>query len=388
MSKRTILSTIFTLFISGYLPSSALAQAQLLNHPDQPDQTAAPLKRPAQQIDFSVSESLGTVLAISVHPSQFPRPLVQSTQGQLLSPSHRSQATENPSLSSQPVQLTQVQPLGLPAQLVPENIPATPYIRQTRQSAIIPPSSAIAVTFCSDFEFNSKHESGFPITLFLARPILDSNGNTIAPVNSLVSAKLQPTDEGAEMKAESLVVGGRVIPIKTSTIPIPMLTRVRRENFSYSYGQNNQGLALGLANGLQKWLGNQGVLSEGVSDVLNFGLSVAEGVSTGLNNRKSKATTTRKFPERILYVLTLTSTIALPPATTQIALAAGGETAGPVCSESADEFMSDESDTPTDEFMSDVSPLHIPTQSDPRRQRPTLPSYDVPPAPDTPESHY
>jgi len=386
MSKQILLTTVLTLSIAGYSAIPTLAQVQQSTPSAQPSRDASLLKLPAQPSQAiaqsaqstpstqpsqlqpsnpsaqqsqsvpatpsspsvqptqpSIQPSPGTTPSTSFQPSQTVTPLTQlSPTAQpkgttLLNPAQQTQSLPptNPS-----AQATPAQPLGLPAQPIPETLPATPSI-PVRRSAIIPPSSAITVTFCTPFEFDTRQKSGFPATVFLARPLLDNEGNIIAPVNSLVSAQLKPTGEGIEVKAEALVVGGRVIPIKTTTLSVPMLSSVRQESTSYySYGQSNQGLVLGLANGLQNWLGSQGILPDGVSDVLDFGLSVASGVSTGLNNRRPKVTKTMKVPEKILFILTLSSPIALPPMTTQIALAAGGDESGPVCSEGTGGFSS------------------------------------------------
>lgn len=388
MSKQFFFNTVFTLFISGY-PASVLAQAQSLSPAAQPSQAPTPTAQPSPAVQpdqsttptgSSVQPTQGQLPTLSqpsqsVNPSTQPNPAVQPNHGAALlkppaqqtypsiqqspgtAPSTSIQPSQTTTPSAQPtqsatpssplIQPTQVQPLILPAQPIPETIPENPYIQQVRQSAIIPASSAIAVTFCAGFEVNSKHKSGFPATLFLARPLLDSNGNMIAPVNSLVTAQLKPTGEGVEITAEALVIGGLVVPIKTSTLSIPMISSVRQEsNAYYSSGQNNQGLVLGLANGVQRWLGSQGILSDGVSDVLDLGLSVVGGASTGLNNRKPKVTTTMKITEKVLYILTMTSPVAISPVTTQIAQAAGGEAAGPVCSESTGGYTSGSSYRP------------------------------------------
>lgn len=388
MNKQFFFNTVFTLFISGY-PASVLAQAQSLSPAAQPSQAPTPTAQPSPAVQPTqsttptgslVQPTQGQLPTLS-QPSQSVNPLtqlnpaVQPNQGAALlkppaqqtypsiqqspgtAPSNSIQPSQTTTPSAQPtqsatpssplIQPTQVQPLILPAQPIPETIPENPYIQQVRQSAIIPASSAIAVTFCAGFEVNSKHKSGFPATLFLARPLLDSNGNMIAPVNSLVTAQLKPTGEGVEITAEALVIGGLVVPIKTSTLSIPMISSVRQEsNAYYSSGQNNQGLVLGLANGVQRWLGSQGILSDGVSDVLDLGLSVVGGAGTGLNNRKPKVTTTMKITEKVLYILTMTSPVAISPVTTQIAQAAGGEAAGPVCSESTGGYTSGSSYRP------------------------------------------
>lgn len=198
-----------------------------------------------------------------------------------------------------------------PGSSAPQSTPgiATPEPLQPGQRVTIPAASAVSVTFCSTIKFNVKQKSGFPVTVYLARPIMDSNGNQLIPVNSLVSAQLKPTGEGVQIKAENLVISGRVVPIQTSVLLVPVLSNVRQED--YYAQEQNPGLPFQVANSLQGWLGDQGILSDGTSDLLGFGLAVVSGVSTGLN--KPKKTETMEVPEGTTFVLQLLSPVEIPP---------------------------------------------------------------------------
>jgi hypothetical protein len=307
MSKRILLKTVLALSISSYPATSTFSQVQPSNPPaQQPTQVTTPS-------NLSIQVNPGTTPSVQPHPPaqvQLSNPPIQQNQGTTLSP-----------------------PPPPAIQLNPGTTPVNPTVQQ-RGKVTIPASAAIVVTFCSGFEFDTKQEASFPATVFLARPIIDSDGNIAAPVNSLVRAQLKPVDEGAEIKAEALVVGGRVVPIETTALSVPLVAKVRQESTSYyGYGQNNQGIVLGLANSLQKWLGNQGLFDQDTNNILDFGLSIASGISTGINNRKPKVTKTMEFPGKFLFILTLSSPIVLPPMPIQITPSAGGQVAGSVCSE-------------------------------------------------------
>jgi hypothetical protein len=216
-----------------------------------------------------------------------------------------------PQTIAQPANPPQPNPdVTAPGSSAPQSTPgtATPGL-QPSPGVTIPATSAVSVTFCSTVKFNVKQKSGFPVTVYLTRPIMDSNGNQLVPVNSLVSAQLKPTREGVQIKAENLVVSGRVVPIQTSVLLVPMLSNVSQED--YYAQEQNPGLPFQVANNLQDWLGDQGILSGGTSDLLGFGLAVASGVSTGLN--KPKRTETMEVPQGSTFVLQLLSPVDVPP---------------------------------------------------------------------------
>jgi hypothetical protein len=195
----------------------------------------------------------------------------------------------------------------------------------------IPEASAITVTFCSTVRFDSKHRSIFPVVAYLARPVMDNNGNVLAPVNSLVNAQLKPTKEGVQVSVDALVVGGRFVPIKTAQLPVPMLSKTdQQNNYSYSYNDDNLGIAFNVANGLQEWLTDQEILSDSFGDVLGAGLTVAAGVSRARSRPKN--TQVMEVPQGSTLVFPLMASVSLPSMPLQ-ALAAPAQP-GAVCSNS------------------------------------------------------
>jgi len=49
-------------------------------------------------------------------------------------------------------------------------------------------------------------------------------------VNSLIRAQLKPVDEGAEIKAEAWLLVGEVVPIETTALSVPLVSKVRQES--------------------------------------------------------------------------------------------------------------------------------------------------------------
>jgi len=60
-----------------------------------------------------------------------------------------------------------------------------------------------------------------PINLRLLRPLRGQSGRVVVPKNAIVSAQVVPTEEGARVVADSLVVRGRQVPIKAASKTIP-----------------------------------------------------------------------------------------------------------------------------------------------------------------------
>jgi len=155
----------------------------------------------------------------------------------------------------------------------------------------IPRGSAITVQSCSNVKFNYEQGSSFPITLALARPITDRQGNVVAPVNSLVRARVEPKEDETQLKPKALVVGGRYIPLKTEAVSVPALTddRNRFRTRTVRTGRGQRGVGFRVANSIDNWLLNRAGPSvfpgeaNNTDDFLGLGLAVATGVFQGLN---------------------------------------------------------------------------------------------------------
>lgn len=184
----------------------------------------------------------------------------------------------------------------------------------------IPKFSAVTTTFCSNVLFNHEQASVFSITLSLARPIMDSNGNVIAPVNSLVRAKIDTTDEEKiTIQPEAISVGGRYIPIQTSSVKVPVINDTRRSSrtfFSGGFNRGQRGVAFRVSENLSDWIVSRpNALDEDSNDLLSFGLSVVMGVAQGLNEPKPpdpEETKVMEIREGMQLIFPLESSVELP----------------------------------------------------------------------------
>jgi len=194
-----------------------------------------------------------------------------------------------------------------------------------RQSVIIPKSSAITTTFCSNVKFNKDQASKFPVTLSLARPIMDNNGKVIAPINSLVKASIDATNEQIKIKPKAVVIGGRYIPIETEKVSVPALDDTRgTSNFSrFSSRDSERGVAFQVTNNISRWLSRTPTAFGNETDnLLSFGLTVASGIIRGLNDprppsEKRKETRVMEIRQGTKLIFPLGSSVELPAMATQ-----------------------------------------------------------------------
>jgi hypothetical protein len=207
-----------------------------------------------------------------------------------------------------------------------------------KQKVMIPESSAITTTFCSNVKFNQEQASTFPVTLSLARPIMDSNGNVIAPVNSLVRAKIDATEEeDIKIKPKAVVIGGRYIPIETQKVSVPALTDTRRSRrtFSSTFNRGQRGVAFRVTDNISRWLSRTpSALDLETSNLLSFGLSVATGIAQGVNEPDPpdpEETKVLEIREGTKLIFPLGSTVELPPMATHENPYFANRTPAPAC---------------------------------------------------------
>ena len=209
---------------------------------------------------------------------------------------------------------------------------------QEQQEVMIPESSAITTTFCSNVKFNQEQASSFPVTLSLARPIMDSNGNVIAPVNSLVRATIDATEEeDIQIKPKAVVIGGRYIPIQTEQVSVPALTDTRRSRTTYTrtFNRGQRGVAFRVTDNISRWLASTpAALDTNTSNLLSFGLSVATGIAQGMNEPDPpdpEETKVLEIREGTKLIFPLGSSIELPPMATHQNPYFANRTPAPAC---------------------------------------------------------
>ncbi|MEH1967287.1 hypothetical protein [Nostoc sp.] len=191
----------------------------------------------------------------------------------------------------------------LPANAQPVMIQAPQPTQAVNQEINIPQDTAIIVSFPASVTVDVGQKKDYPLTLPLASAIKDNQGNIVAPENTPVTITLKPTDGGAKIVAQSLVVNGRIVSIKASSQMIPgtTITQMRA---------NDKGVENGSVWGR---IGGStlGFFSQGDPEQFDRGamLGSAVGLISGL--RSAENIRIVQIPQSSVYVLSLEAPIQL-----------------------------------------------------------------------------
>lgn len=170
----------------------------------------------------------------------------------------------------------------------------------------IPQTAGVIINLPMPVTIDVGQKQDYPLTVPLAQPLMDLQGNPVVPVNSPVTIKFKPENGGARIVAESIVVNGQVVPIKAATAVIPGNTitqqeaaEVARQN-SAVYG-NLFGATMGAIAPLSR-----------KADAFEQGgmIGGALGILTGLSSPKNIRVV--QLPQGSVYVLSLQAPIVLP----------------------------------------------------------------------------
>lgn len=170
----------------------------------------------------------------------------------------------------------------------------------------IPQTAGVVISLPMPITVDVGQHQDYPLTVPLSQPLMDSQGNTVVPVNAPVTIKLKPENGGARIVAESIVIGGQIVSIQASSAVIPGNTITQQEGAetarqnSAVYG-NLFGAAMGaIAPQARK------------ADAFDQGgmIGGALGILTGMNAPKSLRVV--QLPQGSVYVLSLQAPIALP----------------------------------------------------------------------------
>jgi hypothetical protein len=176
----------------------------------------------------------------------------------------------------------------------------------SNRSTFIPQTAGVVISLPMPITVDVGQHQDYPLTVPLSQPLMDMQGNPVIPVNAPVTIKLKPENGGARIVAESIVVGGQIVPIQASSAVIPGNTitqqsgpETARQN-SAVYG-NLFGAVMGAiapqAHKVEAF--NQGGMIGG-----------ALGILTGINSPKSLRIV--QLPQGSVYVLSLQAPITLP----------------------------------------------------------------------------
>jgi len=165
----------------------------------------------------------------------------------------------------------------------------------------IPASTGVIVSFLAPVSIDAD-EGAYPVTLPLSQAITDAQGNVIVPENSPVSVIIQPEDGGARVIAQSIVIGGQIVPIqaKSPIIPGTTITHVRANDRAADNGATIGRMA---ASGF-------GFLNGGDPDAFDRGgmLGNLIGMVAGRQDESSRIV---QIPQGSVYVLALETSITL-----------------------------------------------------------------------------
>lgn len=186
------------------------------------------------------------------------------------------------------------------AQPVP---PSTTQPQVVNTEASIPQDTALIISFPAPVTVDVGQKKDYPLTVPLASAIKDNQGNIIAPENTPVSIVLKPSDGGAKIVAQSIVINGRIVAIKASSqiIPGTTITHKRANDKAVENGS-----IWGRIGG-----STLGFLSNGDPDQFDRGamLGSAVGLLSGL--RSPENTRIVQIPQSSVYVLSLEAAIAV-----------------------------------------------------------------------------
>ncbi|MGF1938462.1 MAG: hypothetical protein RM347_029595 [Nostoc sp. ChiQUE02] len=191
----------------------------------------------------------------------------------------------------------------LPANAQPVMIQAPQPTQAVNQEINIPQDTAIIVSFPASVTVDVGQKKDYPLTLPLASAIKDNQGNIVAPENTPVTITLKPTDGGAKIVAQSLVVNGRIVSIKASSQMIPgtTITQMRANDKAVENGS-----VWGRIGG-----STLGFFSQGDPEQFDRGamLGSAVGLISGL--RSAENIRIVQIPQSSVYVLSLEAPIQL-----------------------------------------------------------------------------
>lgn len=201
--------------------------------------------------------------------------------------------------------------MALPAMAEPVvvNVTTTTTESNRRPAAgpVIPQTAGVVISLPGNLTVDVGQKQDYPLTVPLAQPLLDMQGNAVVPANAPVSIKLKPENGGARIVAEAIVVNGQIVPIQASSAVIPGNTitqaegaEVARQN-SAVYG-NLFGAVMGATAPQAR-----------KADAFDQGglIGGAVGILSGLGSPRNVRVV--QLPQGSVYVLALQAAITLPP---------------------------------------------------------------------------
>lgn len=166
---------------------------------------------------------------------------------------------------------------------------------------VIPADSAIVVGFPNELSLDASKTTTH--MLQLAQPIYDADGEELLPVNSYINAQLKPTEEGIEIIADAVMVKGRKVALKTSSVVIPGQSLTIKSGMDAAQEQRKAGSGI-----LGSLLGGFGASGQAMEQGMMLGN--AGGWISGLGSGQKVLVV--KIPRGTVHLLSTTTAVTIP----------------------------------------------------------------------------
>lgn len=176
----------------------------------------------------------------------------------------------------------------------------------TRQVTMIPQTAGVVIKLPAAVTVDVGQKQDYPMTVPLAQPLMDLQGNEVVPMNTPVTIKLKPENGGAKIVAESIVVRGQIVAIQAASAVIPGNTITQQSGADRA--RENSGV---LGNLFGAVMGATAGESRKASAFDQGGMiGGAIGILSGMTSPKNIRIV--QLPADSVYVLTLQAPISLP----------------------------------------------------------------------------
>ncbi len=176
----------------------------------------------------------------------------------------------------------------------------------TNSGNFIPQTAGVVISLPGAITVDVGQKQDYPLTVPLAQPLFNMQGEEIVPANSPVSIKLRPENGGARIVAEAIVVRGQLVKIQAMTDIIPGNTITQQSGADRA--RENSGVFGNLFGAV---MGAAAPESRKASAFDQGGMiGGAVGILSGLTSPKNLRVV--QLPQGSVYVLSLQAPIALP----------------------------------------------------------------------------
>ncbi len=176
----------------------------------------------------------------------------------------------------------------------------------TRQGTMIPQTAGVVIKLPAAVTVDVGQKQDYPMTVPLAQPLMDLQGNEVVPMNTPVTIKFKPENGGAKIVAESIVVKGQIVAIQAASAVIPGNTITQQSGADRA--RENSGV---LGNLFGAVMGATAQESHKASAFDQGGMiGGAIGILSGMTSPKDVRIV--QLPADSVYVLTLQAPISLP----------------------------------------------------------------------------